>query len=221
LYTSEAAFVILSATSDQRLDALRTPSSAGSLAVVSTIREEDIRYNRLADAAHQGRLGIGDYRQHLSLVADTHWPDVNYQRQSEPWAAEAPTAQRTHTACKQLPPRVPLSVTKTVKGASADHASSEVLPGAVGTSSTLVAEFMNRAPLQQPCPKRRSCGPGLLFFFNRFAEIVEHGRANMADPDHNYPGDIDAFSRFCDDLTILEVFDVFGGHAKLPSDFIY
>jgi hypothetical protein len=72
--------VILSSTSDDRLDALGTQGVPGCVAVVSAIREEDIRMATwpASLAGHSGE--VGDSREYLPVVAGIRWSGVDHER---------------------------------------------------------------------------------------------------------------------------------------------
>ena len=78
----EAASVILSETSDDRLDALCTQGVAGGFAVVSAIWYEDIRMTeRPASLARNGG-GVGDCLQDLSVIDGIRQRGVDEDRQA-------------------------------------------------------------------------------------------------------------------------------------------
>jgi hypothetical protein len=79
-YPSEAASVILSATSDDRLDALCTQGVTGRLAVVSAICEEDIWMTARPASLARGAREVGDCGQDLSMVAGVRRCGVDDER---------------------------------------------------------------------------------------------------------------------------------------------
>jgi len=68
-YLPEAASVILSAASDNRLDALYTQGFPSRLTVVSAIREENIWMAARSASPARNSREIGDRREYLPMVA--------------------------------------------------------------------------------------------------------------------------------------------------------
>jgi len=76
----EAVPVILSATSDDRLDALCTQGMAGRFAVVSEICDEDIRMTARPRSLARNGGGVGDCLQDLSVIAGIRQRGVDDER---------------------------------------------------------------------------------------------------------------------------------------------
>jgi len=76
----EAVPVILSATSDDRLDALCMQGVAGRLAAVSAICEEDIRMTVQPASLTRNTWGVGDCLQDLSAIAGIRQRGVDDKR---------------------------------------------------------------------------------------------------------------------------------------------
>jgi len=83
-YPSKAASVILSPTSDDRLDALCTQGISSGLAVVSTIREQDVRVAAWPTSLPGDAREVGDCWKDLSVVAGIRRRGVDDERCSVP-----------------------------------------------------------------------------------------------------------------------------------------
>lgn len=129
--------MILSATSDDRLDALCTQGIAGRFAFASVICEEDLRITvRHAPLAKAARK-VGDYWQYRYMVAGTRRRGVDDKR-------DAVTVNDGDVFCKQF---TAVKRDRPSGVAAAEYAGDEAIPdGPLG--------FRN-AGLQEECEKVR------------------------------------------------------------------